>query len=52
MVNGGGLLMTRKKKLKRIEVRTLPNGYSLDFDGAHANGFMYYSADKLLEGYM
>ena len=44
--------MTRKKKLKRIEVRTLPNGYSLDFDGAHANGFMYYSADKLLEGFM
>ena len=44
--------MARKKKLKRIEVRTLPNGYSLDFDGAHANGFMYYSADKLLEGFM
>ena len=41
-----------KKKLKRIEVKTLPNGYSLDFDGAHANGFMYYSADKLLEGFM
>lgn len=44
--------MTRHKKLKRIEVRTLPNGYSLDFDGAHANGFMYYTADKLLEGFM
>ena len=44
--------MTRKKKLKRIEVHTLPNGYSLDFDGARANGFMYYSEDKLLEGFM
>ena len=44
--------MTRKKILKRIEVRTLPNGYSLDFDGARANGFMYYSEDKLLEGFM
>jgi hypothetical protein len=42
-----------KKKLKRIEVRTLPNGYSLNFDGAHqANGYMYFTADKLLEGFM
>ncbi len=44
--------MGRKKKLKRIEVHTLPNGYSLDFDGARANGFMYFSEDKLLEGFM
>ena len=41
------------KKLKRVSVRTLPNGYSLDFDGMKAKGgFMYYTLDDLLKGFM
>ena len=35
-----------------IEVKTLPNGYSLEFEGMKQNGYMYFSADKLLEGFM
>lgn len=39
------------KKLKRISVRTLSNGYSLEFDGQHEpNGYMYYDMQQLLEG--
>jgi hypothetical protein len=42
-----------KKKLMNIEVRTLPNGYSLKFDGMRqSEGYMYFSKEKLLEGFM
>lgn len=35
--------------LKKISVETKPNGYALDVDG---NGFLYFSASDLLEGFM
>lgn len=42
-----------KKKLPRIEVRTLKNGYSLEFDGMQSSGgHMYFSVDQLLRGFM
>lgn len=42
-----------KKKLPRIEVRTLTNGYSLEFEGMQtAGGHMYFSVDQLLQGFM
>ena len=42
-----------KKKLPRIEVRTLKNGYSLEFDGMQTpGGHMYFSVDQLLQGFM
>lgn len=41
------------KKVKMVKVETLPNGYSLKFDGMHFNGgYMYYTLEKLLEGFM
>ena len=43
--------MGRKKKLPKIEVKTVQNGYVLTFDGAR-HEFMYFSPDKLLEGFM
>lgn len=43
--------MGRKKKLPRISVRTLPNGYSLVIEG-HRHEYMYFSPEKLLEGIM
>lgn len=43
--------MRRKKKLPMIEVKTVQNGYVLTFDGAR-HEFMYFSPDKLLEGFM
>ena len=43
--------MGRKKKLPRISVRTLPNGYSLTIEG-HKHEYMYFSPEKLLEGVM
>lgn len=42
-----------KVKHPRIEVKTLPNGYSLEFDGMKKqNGFMYFNQEQLLEGFM
>ena len=38
--------------MKRITVQTLPNGYSLDFDGARHKGYMYFNVDDLLKGFM
>lgn len=38
--------------LPKIEVRTLNNGYQLRFDGMKGIGYMYYSPEKLLEGFM
>ena len=43
--------MGRKKKLPRISVQTLPNGYSLTIEG-HKHEYMYFSPEKLLEGIM
>ena len=43
--------MSRKKKLPRIEIRTLANGYSLSIEG-HKQEYMYFTPDKLLEGFM
>jgi len=46
--------MARQKKyLKRITVLTLPNGYSLTYDGMKpAGGHMYFTPEQLLEGFM
>lgn len=42
-----------KKRLTRIEVRTLKNGYSLEFEGMQtAGGHMYFNVDQLLQGFM
>ena len=43
--------MGRKKKLPRIVVHTLPNGYSLAIEG-HKQEYMYFTPEKLLEGVM
>ena len=43
--------MGRKKKMPRISVKTLPNGYSLSIEG-HKHEYMYFSPEKLLEGVM
>ena len=43
--------MGRKKKLPRISMSTLPNGYSLSIEG-HKHEYMYFSPEKLLEGMM
>ena len=43
--------MGRQKKLPRISVHTLPNGYSLSIEG-HRHEYMYFSPEKLLEGVM
>ena len=40
-----------KKKLPRISVKTLPNGYSLSIEG-HKHEYMYFTPEKLLEGVM
>ena len=41
------------KKVKLIEVETLPNGYSLKFDGMiKKDGYMYFTPEQLLEGFM
>ena len=41
------------KRVKLIEVETLPNGYSLKFDGmTKKGGYMYFTPEKLLEGFM
>ena len=40
-----------KKKLPKIEVRSLPNGYTLSIEG-HRNEYMYFSPEKLMEGVM
>ena len=43
----------REKHLPNISVRTLANGYSLEFKGmAQQGGYIYFTPDKLLEGFM
>lgn len=39
-------------KLPRIEVKMLPNGYGLEFEGMKGDGYLYFSPEKLLEGFM
>ena len=41
----------RKKKMPRIEVKTLPNGYSLAIEG-HKQEYMYFNPEGLVEGIM
>ena len=41
--------MAKEKHLLKIEVHTLPNGYSLDVDGT---GYMYYNEIDLIAGFM
>ena len=41
----------QKKKLPKITVTTVTNGYVLTFDKAK-HEFMYFSPEKLLEGFM
>ena len=43
--------MGRKKKLPKIEVRTVANGYSLAIEG-HKQEYLYFSPEKLMEGVM
>ena len=43
--------MGRKKKLPKIEVRTVANGYTLAIEG-HKQEYLYFSPEKLLEGVM
>lgn len=43
--------MGRKKKLPKIEVRTVANGYSLSIEG-HEHEYFYFSPEKLMEGVM
>ena len=39
--------------MKFIDVDTLPNGYSLKFDGMkQQGGYMYFTPEQLLEGFM
>ena len=45
--------MAQKKQNIIINVRTLPNGYSLDIEvDGRKNGFMYFNPYKLLDGFM
>ena len=41
--------MAKEKHLLKIDVHTLPNGYSLDVDGT---GYMYYNEIDLIAGFM
>lgn len=42
-----------KRGIKTIKVETLPNGYSLEFDGmSKKGGYMYFTPEKLLKGFM
>ena len=43
--------MGRRKKLPKIEVHTVVNGYSLTIEG-HRQEYMYFTPEKLLEGFM
>ena len=40
------------REIKNITVKTLPNGYSLEFDGMKQNGYMYHTTENLLKGFM
>ena len=41
-----------KDKLRKITVQTLPNGYTLDVEGLHPDGYMYHNEIELLIGFI
>ena len=41
-----------KNKLRKITIQTLPNGYSLNVDGLHPGGFLYFNEMELLAGFI
>ena len=41
-----------KNKLRKITIQTLPNGYSLNVEGLHPGGFLYYNEMELLAGFI
>lgn len=41
-----------KNKLRKITIKTLPNGYSLDVEGLHPGGFLYFNEMELLAGFI
>ena len=43
--------MGRRKKLPKIEVHSVANGYVLTIEG-HRQEYMYFTPEKLLEGFM
>ena len=43
--------MGRRKKLPKIEVHTVANGYTLSIEG-HRQEYMYFTTEKLMEGVM
>lgn len=45
------MIMGRRKKLPKIELHTVANGYSLTIEG-HRQEYMYFTPEKLLEGFM
>ena len=42
----------RGRKIKKIDVTTHANGYSLEFEGQTGNGYLYHSVEELIEGFM
>lgn len=41
-----------KNKLRKITIQTLPQGYSLDVEGLHPGGFLYFNEMELLAGFI
>lgn len=41
-----------KDKLRKITLQTLPKGYSLDVEGLHPGGFLYFNEMELLAGFI
>jgi hypothetical protein len=41
-----------KNKLRKITLQTLPKGYSLDVEGLHPGGFLYFNEMELLAGFI
>lgn len=43
----------RRKRIKQISIETVPNGYTLKFDGMKVkDGYMYFSTEELLKGFL
>lgn len=42
----------RERKIKKIDVTTHVNGYSLEFEGQTGNGYLYHSVEEFIEGFM
>ena len=41
-----------KNKLRKITIQTLTKGYSLDVEGLHPGGFLYFNEMELLAGFI